>query len=431
MADEKTQNPEIADAEQGKDTPDAPFVLITPATDEPEASAPEAEANDEAAPEEVTEALEPEEVVEAPAEPEAARDVLPPPAAPASAEAPKQGGGFMPLLLGGVAAAAIGAGATLFVLPSLPASLLESMGLQPKAELDAAGLSTALANQAARTEALTAELAALRSAPAPAADLSGVQAALDQATAAVRTASEAQVALEARIAALESRPAAEAVPPAALDELRAEVLALRGQLDQRSTGDAAAQEQIAAAVAVAQERILQAEEEAARLRGQSEASARRMLVQAAIARVATAIDSGASLVSAVAELEAAGISAPDALKVTVPTITQLQAGFPQAARDALAVARKEAAGDTMTGRVGAFLMAQVGARSLDAREGDDPDAILSRAQSAVDQGDIAAAVAEVGKLPPSGQAALGDWLVQAQARVAALEALTSLSQSVN
>lgn len=428
MADEKTQNPEIADAEQGKDTPDAPFVLITPATDEPEAPAPEAEIADEATPEEVAETPEPEAVVE---EPEAARDILPPPAAPAPAEAPKAGGGFMPLLLGGVAAAAIGAGATLFVLPSLPTSLLESMGLQPKAELDAAGLSTALADQAARTEALAAELAALRSAPAPAADMSGVQAALDQATAAARTASEAQAALEARIVALESRPAAEAVPPAALDELRAEVQALRGQMDQRSTGDAAAQEQIAAAVAVAQERILQAEEEAARLRGESEASARRMMVQAAIARVATAIDSGASLVPAVAELEAAGVTAPDALKVTVPTITQLQAGFPQAARDALAVARKEAAGDTLTGRVGAFLMAQVGARSLDAREGDDPDAILSRAQGAVDQGDIATAVAELGSLPPSGQAALGDWLAQAQARVAALEALTALSQSVN
>ncbi|MCE5974209.1 hypothetical protein LZA78_12005 [Sinirhodobacter sp. WL0062] len=428
MADEKTQNPEIADAEQGKDTP---FVLITPARDEHEAPAPEAEVIDEATPEEVAQTSEPEDAVEEPAEPEAARDVLPPPAPPAPTEAPKQGGGFLPLLLGGVAAAAIGVGATLFVLPSLPSSVLESLSLQPKAELDAAGLSAALADQAARSDALAAELAALRAAPAPVADMSGVQAALDQATAAARTASEAQAALEARIVALESGPAADAVPPAALDELRAEVQALRGQMDQRSTGDAAAQEQIAAAVAVAQERILQAEEEAARLRGESEASARRMMVQAAMARVATAIDSGASLVPAVAELEAAGVTAPDALKVTVPTITQLQAGFPQAARDALAVARKEAAGDTLTGRVGAFLMAQVGARSLDAREGDDPDAILSRAQGAVDQGDIATAVAELGSLPPSGQAALGDWLAQAQARVAALEALTALSQSVN
>jgi hypothetical protein len=404
---------------------DASAVIITPAPDddvpvvakepvvEPEAPAPD-ESTDDALPEEV-------------AEPESVMAEMP--EKPAAAEQKQQRSGFLPLVLGGVVAAGLGAGAVIYALPNLPPAIQALLPQPP--QVDEAGLKAAIAAQAAKTDALAADLATIKAAPAPVADMSGVQSALDEAQAAVRAVTEAQAALEARISALEKRPAeGGAVSDAGLAAFQAELDALREQVAQNGAASSQVQEQVAIAAQEAQQRIAEAEAQASKLRAESEAAAQRTMGQAAVARLGAAIDSGAPTAAALADLQAAGVTPPAELSGDVPSLTDLQASFPEAARMALAAARKAMAGDKITDRIGAFLLSQTGARSLEPQEGSGPDAVLSRAQAAVDHGDMAAALGEIATLPDVAQGALADWVAQAKLRQAATDALAALGQSV-
>ncbi len=305
-------------------------------------------------------------------------------------------GGVLPTILGGVIAAAIGAGATIYALPMLPPGWLPGWLSGPGQDPVIDEMTTMLATQSKQIEALTSELNRLKSAPLPAPDLSGVQTLIDRIGAEARANKQAVSALQDKIAAW----------PAAM-------------------GEGAAQASVEAAARAAQERI---EAQARKLRDQSEAAARAAMAQAAVVRVKAALDSGAPLASALADLQAAGASTPDALRGNIASLQKLQADFPQAARQALGAARKADAGHTIGNRLGAFLLSQAGARSLTPKEGNGPDAVLSRAQAKLDSGDLKAALAEIATLPEAAQTPLADWKSAARKRVAALDALTQLGQ---
>ena len=136
-----------------------------------------------------------------------------------------------------------------------------------------------------------------------------------------------------------------------------------------------------------------------------------------VPEVEAALDSGSAYADAVADLEAAGIAVPAGLAAAaasgVPTRAQLAAGFGPAARAALAVAHRDVEGLGMADRVAAFFKAQLGIRSLAPREGDDPDAILSRAEAALGANDLAAALAELAALPPGPAAEMAAWAAAA------------------
>ena len=103
--------------------------------------------------------------------------------------------------------------------------------------------------------------------------------------------------------------------------------------------------------------------------------------------------------------------------------------FAPAARDALAAAR---AGTVETDRsLGSFLRRQLGARSVEPREGDDPDAVLSRAEAALTQGRLQQTLDEIAALPDPARAALADWTALARLRLSALGAAETLAQSLN
>ena len=108
-------------------------------------------------------------------------------------------------------------------------------------------------------------------------------------------------------------------------------------------------------------------------------------------------------------------------------MADLSDSFPQAARDALEAALRANMGESWTERVGSFLRSQTGFRSLSPREGNDPDAILSRAEAALTAGRVAEAVAELEAMPEAGQPALADWLAQARIRIEAESAVAALS----
>jgi len=148
------------------------------------------------------------------------------------------------------------------------------------------------------------------------------------------------------------------------------------------------------------------------------------------------VDAGDPFVAELAALsEAGGPDIPDTLAAVaetgLPTLSALQESFPALARQALASARAEASAEEGSGGIGSFLQRSLGARSTTPREGDGPDAVLSRAEAALKDGDVETTLAEVEKLPEGSKTIMADWLAQAAARLEARSAADALAASLN
>ncbi len=328
-----------------------------------------------------------------------------PAASPATAPAPAQrSGGFFPLLLGGLIAGILGFGAATLLSTQTDTSLTDQ-----------------IAAQSASIDSLQNQVASI-----PELDLSGIEAA--QAELATNLDSlQAQMtedlnALDSRIADLESLPTGEGtVSDRAIAAYEAELENLRAEMEQL-TGTARAQ-------------LDEARAEAAAIEENAAAAARAAAGRAALARIQTSLDSGEPLGAALGDLEdAIQGSAPDALLAAesgVPTLVSLQEEFPEVAGAALAAARSAGvAGEETTG-VGAFLRNQFEVRSTVPREGNDVDAILSRAEAAVKAGRLSDALAEIAALPEEARVEMTDWLGRAETRAAAINAVDTLSTTLN
>ncbi|WP_284165229.1 hypothetical protein [Frigidibacter sp. SD6-1] len=314
----------------------------------------------------------------------------PEPQAEAAPQAPRRPR-FWPLALGGAVAAALGAGGTIAVLRANP-------GLMPPPST--AGLEQRLSDQDKRLSDLASKLAAAP-ADAPAATID-VQPLIDPLTARLDQLESALADLQARLAAVESRP-----------------VAAPGETS------AATSEAVAAAKA--------AEAEAARLRQEAEVIARKAAIGSALGQIDAGLESGAALAPSLKALSDLGIAIPEALAAVdqgAPTLAALRDSFPAAARDALSLSLAALPKGSTWDRVSAFLRSQTGARSLSPRAGDDPDAILSRAEAALGAGDLMAAVAEISALPEAGQARMSEWVGLATRRSEALKAAATLRAEV-
>lgn len=316
-------------------------------------------------------------------------------------------GGFLPMLLGGAVAAALGFGAAYTgALDDLPLP-----GLDQRSDTLTA-LTARLEAQDSTVTELSRRLTALEQAPAiESPEIADPTPILEDLATQIGV-------LASRIDALESRPVAEGAAEspqlqAALEEARAELEQIRQAVDAQR-GEIAALTDAAAQ-----------EEEAAFL------TARAAMQRAALSRVHTALDTGAPYQEALTDLVDSDLVVPDALiqqaEAGVVTLASLQARFPDLARDALRVARQ---GQGVSGW-GGFLETQLGLRSLAPREGDDPDAVLSRAEAAVRAGAVDSALTELDALPERAAAIFADWRAQAEARLAALSAAQSLAQELN
>nr|MDA3856834.1 hypothetical protein [Roseovarius sp.] len=113
----------------------------------------------------------------------------------------------------------------------------------------------------------------------------------------------------------------------------------------------------------------------------------------------------------------------------VPTLPALIERFPAAARSALAAARIESGQGTAG--IGSFFKNQLGVRSLLPREGDDPDAVLSRVEAAVGDGRLSDALAEIELLPDVAKDKLSDWAAQVTRRKEAVAAAEALADTLN
>ena len=78
--------------------------------------------------------------------------------------------------------------------------------------------------------------------------------------------------------------------------------------------------------------------------------------------------------------------------------------------------------NTFLGRLQANAAKVVRVTPVDAPRGDDPGAVLARADAAAARGDIGAALAELSRLPDGARSAAEPWIKKAQAREAAIAA---------
>jgi hypothetical protein len=344
-------------------------------------------------------------------------------------------GTLIAVLLGGAIAAGAGFGLSRFVPDGWPIQ-------------STAALESQIAAQAERIDALSASLAEITDADpvAPLRDAVSTLAAEAGALRAGLTAVEGRLAtlpaapsadlgaLEDRLAALEALAPAGALPDgAALADLSGAIAALRAELDAQKAAVADMSGRVDAAAAAAQAELEATRADAERPRAEAEEAARLAALRAALGRVQAAADSGASFAEPLAELSTAGVDVPADLVTNaegLPTLAALQEGFAEPARAALRASLDHGAGETLTERVTVFLRNQTGARSLTPREGADPDAILSRAEAALRDGDLAGALAELAALPETGQAQMAPWIAQVQIRIDGLAAVAALATAL-
>ena len=159
--------------------------------------------------------------------------------------------------------------------------------------------------------------------------------------------------------------------------------------------------------------------------GGSDRSLRALLVASALN---AAVDRGAPYA---AELGAAKAAAPDP-KVLAALDPFAKAGVPGTdalARELLALvpALAKAAGTAsrdggILDRLKANAERIVRVRPLDEVAGDDPVAVIQRIEARATQGNLAGAMAEIGKLPAPARALATEWIAKVEARNAAVEA---------
>lgn len=305
--------------------------------------------------------------------------------------------GFVPALLGGVACVVIGYGAANFIRPDG----------WPFPGTNTTELTT-------KVEALEAELTALRSdAQKLDGDLIGVRTSLEEQiktqvgaidlNSSIAPLADNLSSLEARLSTVEARPVQEAiVSPEA-------TAAYERQLEQMRTllNDEVSRLQTAQASA-------QADEMAA-------------TAATALASLKAAIDSGNPYADLLTGIE---IEIPAAIEgaseTGVAAISVLQDEFAPAAREALTSSARAAYDEGTQGWFETFTRTQLGLRSLDPKDGDSADAILSRAGAKVTDADFPAALSELENLPDAGRTAMADWIEKASARVAVTDALQSM-----
>jgi hypothetical protein len=355
------------------------------------------------------------------------------PQAIAAPAAEKKSGGVMGRVVGGALAAAIGFGAAQIYPDGWPiGGVNDEIAKQIAAQNSTiqalqttiAGLETQLGG-AATTDALATLGVGVSEVDARVSTLSSQ---LSEQIAAQAT-QNAQIAEQ--IGILTKRPIAENT-----DEATAAAVAAFGQ-DVAGFGDQVAALRLEAERRVEEMSVLindtAAKEAAAAAAAQSAADAARIAVEArAVVDVRAALETGTPFGDSLAVISS--VDVPDALMATMeagaPTRLDLSKALPPLARSALTASLKDTVGEDMGGRFQTFVRTQLGARSLAPRDGDDPDAVLSRVEAAIASDNLELAIETVSSLPQSGQDILAPWVAQVQMRLDALVAADMLADSL-
>lgn len=339
---------------------------------------------------------------------------------------------FVPMLFGGLVSGAIGFGAATYYFMNQPSkeaqvlkSIQETVGKQ-QASLDKA--TTSVASMSEAIEVIKSDTTTTQAM----ADLTkSSELKYSDLTKAVSDISNKIADIDTRMTTLEKRPVTNAggMTSEAAAAYERELQSMRALLETQKRDI----EKIASETTA---RIKEAAQQAKALEQNADATAKSAAQKVALSQLKSALDNGAAFegplsnLAATENVEIAQVL-KDTAKTGVPTLASLQEGFPDAARAALAASIKATSGDGVMDKLGSFFQSQVGGRSLEPRQGDDPDAVLSRAEAAIGNGDIAGAVSLVAQLPEAGQNAMSAWLSAAKTRSASIRAIKTLSDSLN
>lgn len=377
----KNDENEVQDQEVAvdEDATDAPSGEEAPEVKDEEAETEESFESPEAGP------VEPEPVVEEEK------------VAPAPAPTAVKRGGFVPMLLGGVICVALGYGAANFVKPDgwpFPGTNTEELAQEITALK--AQLAEMQSTSVAQGKTQTAAQEALRT------TLDQKLSEMDK-SAEIAALSDRIKGFEDRVTEIEARPVAEAiVSPEATAAYERQLAQMQDLLNSEI-----------ARLEDAKDKAV-AEETAAR-------------AATAKARLQTLVDAGEPFAEALTDV---GGNLPQALKdaaqTGIPSVTQLQESYAEAARKALVAASRAAYEAGEESWFQTVLRTQIGLRSTKPKEGGDADAILSRAEQSVRNGLFAKAIATLEALPEAGKAEMQLWIAEAQKRVDAMTALDEI-----
>ena len=168
---------------------------------------------------------------------------------------------------------------------------------------------------------------------------------------------------------------------------------------------------------------------------ETKSATHQSLTDGTISQVIGALESGAPFAFAIAGLQDFETLLTPALVAAapygVPTADALARAFPEQSRTALIAARTTSTSQASgSNRVGDFLRSQLGMRSITPRAGNDPDAVLSRAEAAIQAGQVSNALSALTALPDSARTSMAGWIEQAELRQAAQLAVAALSQQL-
>lgn len=158
-------------------------------------------------------------------------------------------------------------------------------------------------------------------------------------------------------------------------------------------------------------------------------------VKRGLSELAKALDSGAPFGGALDTLRSGGLDIPQALVMSadkgVVPMAALKTSFSSAAHTALKASIKSQEPTGLGDKLGLFLKSQVTVRSLEPKEGSDPDAVLSRVQGFLNDDNLAAAIEQASTLPDAAKSSISDWLDNANTRLNAVRGLDMLQSSID
>lgn len=324
-------------------------------------------------------------------------------------------------------------GATAGEFSSLKSDLDARLAQMEKAVAQFGTDSDGTANSAAVTEIAT--------------ELKGLRAAVDTAEAKAKTRQEQTdqtiADLQAQLALVQENIADGTIAITGTDnpEAAAQISKYNQQL-QQLIEQISTQEQINAdllarldAIANAQTDLVATKAEVVEISEFAQEKADGAALALALSELRAAVKAGAPYAAFITQIETLSATpVSDALKeqaqLGIKPLHVLQQEFPAAARLGLKASLQAAPGDGLTAKLAAYVKSQVSARSLEEREGDDPDAVLSRAEAALGRGQVQASVDLVGQLPKDGVAAMQDWLTDAQSHLQTQAAMQRLADSL-
>jgi len=408
-ADEEAQTSEPDNAAEGIE--DAEVLDDTPVESESDGTTESTEESDAGpGPDEVDIEAEPDQ-------PAASQGDADPATTPVATQQPRRRGVFVPLLIGGLAAGGLGYGVETY------------LDNQQAAGPDLAAL---IEEQSGTIDALRAEIDAIPPAPdlTPLRErITALESAVSDEIGGLETSLSDRIdAMDARLSEVEKRPGSDGtLSDSALAAYERELDALRADL-------AAQRQEVTAIADQAAEDLNAARAEAEEIEQEALREARAAAGRAALNRLRGAVETGDPFAELLGDLEPVAGDLPVALtsvaETGVATRATLEDEFGPAARAALAAAREEGvAGES--GGLGSFLRQQFDVRSTQPREGSDPDAVLSRAEAAVESDRLSDALAEIATLPEVSRAEMTDWTAKAQTRADALAAISDLSETLN